>query len=65
MAFQAFILGVAPGSRELPSDRARMVQRGDPCISGLKAEMHCSSVIAVPSAGTVRGGRHADTLFAS
>jgi hypothetical protein len=65
MAFKAFILGVEPGSRELPSERARMVQLADPCIFGLKAEMHCSSVIADPSAGIVRGGRHADTLFAS
>ena len=64
MAPKAFIVGVRPGSRELLSDRARIVRLGDPCISS-EAELHGLSVIAVQSAGTVRGGRHADTFFTS
>jgi hypothetical protein len=66
MAPKAIILGVGPGSRELLSDRARTVRLGDLCISSrLEAELHWLLVIAVQSAGRVRGGRHADTFFTS
>jgi len=64
MAPKAFFLGVRPGSWDLPSDRARIVRLGDPCISS-EADLHGLSVIAVQSAGTVRGGRHADTFLTS
>jgi len=64
MAAKAFILGVRPGSRELLGDRARIVRLGDPRISS-EAELQWLSVIVVQSAGTVRGGRHADTFFTS